>query len=76
MYKVMLVDDEEMEREAMAEIIPWEALGMELVDTAWNGIEGLEKIRRHIPDIVITDIKMPVMDGLELIGMRRSFFQR
>lgn len=74
MYKVMLVDDEDMEREAMAEIIPWEALGMELVDTAWNGIEGLEKIRRHVPDIVITDIKMPVMDGLELIENAQKLF--
>lgn len=74
MYKVMLVDDEEMEREAMAEIIPWEQLGMTLVDTAWNGIEGLEKIKQHIPDIVITDIKMPVMDGLELIGKAQELY--
>ena len=66
MIKVILVDDEDIERDAMAEIIPWEKLDMELVDTAWNGIEGLEKIRMHVPDIVITDIKMPVMDGLML----------
>ena len=65
MNKVLLVDDEDIEREAMAEIIPWKKLDMELVDMAWNGIEGLEKIRMHIPDIVITDIKMPVMNGLE-----------
>ena len=38
MIKVLLVDDEDIEREAMAEIIPWEKLGMELVDMAWNGI--------------------------------------
>ena len=64
MIKVLLVDDEDIEREAMAEIIPWEKLGMELVDMAWNGIEGLEKIQMHRPDLVITDIKMPVMDGI------------
>lgn len=74
MYKVMLVDDEDMEREAMAEIIPWEQLDMTLVDTAWNGIEGLEKIKEHVPDIVITDIKMPVMDGLELIGKAQELY--
>lgn len=67
MYKVLLVDDEDIEREAMAELIPWETLGMELADMAWNGIEALEKIKTHLPDIVITDIKMPVMDGIELI---------
>lgn len=67
MYKVLLVDDEDIEREAMAAIIPWDKVDMELVDMAWNGIEGLEKVRQHAPDIVITDIKMPVMDGIELI---------
>lgn len=74
MYKVMLVDDEDIEREAMAKIIPWETVGMELVDMAWNGIEGLEKIKTHLPDIVITDIKMPVMDGIELIKKTHELF--
>ncbi|MEY8356488.1 response regulator [Lachnospiraceae bacterium 54-53] len=74
MYKVLLVDDEDIEREAMAEIIPWEKVHMELVDMAWNGIEGLEKIRLHMPDIVITDIKMPVMDGIELIRKTHELY--
>lgn len=74
MIKVLLVDDEDIEREAMAEIIPWENLDMELVDMAWNGIEGLEKIRTHQPDIVITDIKMPVMDGIQLIGKTKELY--
>ena len=67
MYKVMLVDDEDLEREIMAQTIPWEKVDMELVDMAWNGIEAMDKIRMLVPDIVITDIKMPVMDGIELI---------
>lgn len=74
MIKVLLVDDEDIEREAMAEIIPWEKLDMELVDMAWNGIEGLEKIRMHVPDIVITDIKMPVMDGIQLIRNTKELY--
>ena len=74
MNKVLLVDDEDIEREAMAEIIPWKKLDMELVDMAWNGIEGLEKIRMHIPDIVITDIKMPVMDGIQLIRNTKELY--
>lgn len=67
MYRVIFVDDEDIEREAMAAIIPWERVDMELADMAWNGVEGLEKIRMHQPDVVITDIKMPVMNGIELI---------
>lgn len=72
MYRVLLVDDEDIEREAMARLIPWETVDMELADMAWNGIEALEKIRLHMPDIVITDIKMPVMDGIELIRQGRE----
>lgn len=74
MIKVLLVDDEDIEREAMAEIIPWERLDMQLVDMAWNGIEGLEKIQMHIPDIVVTDIKMPVMDGIQLIRRAKELY--
>lgn len=73
-YKVILVDDEDIEREAMAELIPWNDLQMELSDMAWNGIEALEKIRIQVPDLVITDIKMPVMDGIELICKARAEF--
>lgn len=74
MLRVLLVDDEDIEREAMAELIPWKELDMELVDMAWNGIEGLEKIRVSQPDIVITDIKMPVMDGIQLIQKTREMY--
>lgn len=66
-YKLLIVDDEEVEREGMAKAIPWKDYGIELVDSAWNGVEGLEKIRKYHPDIVMTDIKMPAMDGIELI---------
>ena len=67
MYKILIVDDEEIEREGMASLIDWERFGMTLVGTAWNGVEGLEKIRSLSPDIVLTDIKMPGMDGIQLI---------
>ena len=56
MYSVLFVDDEDIEREAMAAIIPWKQMDMTLADMAWNGVEGLEKIRMHRPDVVITDI--------------------
>ena len=67
MYKLLIVDDEEIEREGMARFIDWEQFGIEMAGTAWNGAEGLEKIHTLKPDIVITDIKMPVMNGIDLI---------
>lgn len=73
-YKLLIVDDEELEREGMAKFIPWEDYGIELVDTAWNGVEGLEKIRKYHPDIVLTDIMMPGMNGIELIRQAKKEF--
>lgn len=74
MYKILIVDDEEIEREGMAEFIPWEQYGFQLVGTAWNGVEGFEKIQTECPDIVLTDIKMPVMNGIELIKKTKENF--
>lgn len=67
MYKLLIVDDEKIEREGMAELISWEEQGIEVAGTAWNGQDGYEKALKLRPDIVLTDIKMPVMDGIELI---------
>ena len=74
MYKMLIVDDEEIEREGMAQLIPWMNYGVELVGTARNGVEGLERIETLKPDIVLTDIKMPVMNGIELIRKARKIF--
>lgn len=69
---MLIVDDEEIVREGMANLIAWEEWDVSLVGTAWNGVEGLEKIRTLSPDIVLTDIKMPGMDGIELIKNTRA----
>ena len=74
MYKLLIVDDEEIEREGMAEFIPWQEYNVELVGTARNGAEGFEKIQEFQPDIVLTDIKMPVMDGIALIHKTREVY--
>ncbi|HHV09154.1 MAG TPA: response regulator [Clostridiales bacterium] len=74
MYRLLIIDDEEIEREGMAKYISWEQFDIELVGTAWNGAEGFEKIQSEKPDIVLTDIKMPVMDGIELIRRTKSTF--
>ena len=67
MYTLLIVDDEEIEREGMAQFIPWDTYGMKVVGTARNGAEGLEKIAKYKPDLAIVDIKMPVMNGIEMI---------
>lgn len=74
MYKLLIVDDEDIEREGMARFIPWGDYGINLVATAWNGVDGFEKIQTERPDIVLTDIKMPVMNGIELIKKTRENF--
>lgn len=66
MYRILLVDDERMELEALKSYIDWKALGIEKVDTARNGKAAYELVLENQPDIVITDIQMPVMDGLTL----------
>lgn len=67
MYKLLIVDDEDFEREAIAKFVPWEKYDIELIGTAQNGEDALKKMEEDRPEIVITDLNMPVMDGIELI---------
>lgn len=68
MFKLLIVDDEKLDREGLQEQLPWDELGISTVEAAKNGIEALEIIERIKPDILITDVKMPRMDGLSLAG--------
>ncbi len=65
-YTVLLVDDEEEVIDIMKKKIDWESLGFEVLGTAHNGVKALEIAEEHLPDVVMTDIQMPYMDGLEL----------
>ena len=76
MYRVALVDDEHIILEGLSRVVPWEALGCEVSGTASNGAEGLELVRAVKPDILITDIRMPNMDGLRMVAALRSEFPR
>ncbi|WP_179107319.1 response regulator transcription factor [Sediminibacillus massiliensis] len=67
MYKVLLVDDERMILEGISSIVDWESQGTALSGKARNGIEALDFIKENQPDIVISDITMPGLDGMELI---------
>lgn len=66
MLKVFLVEDESIMREGLRENIPWQQYGYEYVGDASDGEMALPLIRKAKPDVIITDIKMPFMDGLEL----------
>lgn len=65
-YKVLLVDDEILVRNAISAIIEWNRLGFELVGDCENGKEVIEFVNRHPVDVVLTDICMPYVDGMEL----------
>lgn len=67
MVKVLIVDDEAIVRIGLKSMIDWESHGFQLIGEANDGRRALEIFRQNQPEIVITDLKMPVMDGLQLI---------
>ena len=72
MYKVLLIDDENVILEGLTKIINWKALNCKIVGTAEDGKEGLKKIEDLKPDIVLTDIRMPKISGLEMISLMKD----
>ncbi|NLE24924.1 MAG: response regulator [Clostridiaceae bacterium] len=72
MLKIMIVDDEFYFREAIKISLPWEELGFEICGEAKNGRDALEKVEILKPHIVIVDINMPIMDGLEFVQNLRD----
>lgn len=68
MYKVLIVDDEEKMCYLIRDLIHWDDLDLQMAGFANTGLEALDKIEEILPDIVITDIRMPELDGLELIS--------
>jgi two-component system response regulator YesN len=73
MYNVFIVDDEPFIIEGMKALVQWEDYGLHVVGDASNGNEALEKIENAQVDILLTDIMMPVMDGLQLISKVKEF---
>ncbi|MBQ7360864.1 MAG: response regulator, partial [Lachnospiraceae bacterium] len=70
--KVMLVDDEPIITCGLQKLIDWEAEGYEIAKTAINGVEAIEYLKSEPVDLIITDIRMPEMDGLEMIKQIRE----
>lgn len=67
MLKILLVDDEPNVRQGVKMMIPWDELGLEVIGEGEDGDDGLEKILTLNPDIVIADVKMPGMTGIQMI---------
>ncbi|NQX57892.1 response regulator [Paenibacillus qinlingensis] len=65
MIKLIIVDDEKSTREGLAEFIPWNSLGVSIVECAGSGDEALKLAEQIRPDIILSDIKMPGMNGIE-----------
>ncbi|GGD56091.1 response regulator transcription factor [Paenibacillus nasutitermitis] len=72
--RIAVIDDEVFVRKGVTSSIDWKRYDIEVVGEAANGQQGLELIRRSHPHIVLTDIKMPQMDGLEMARIVRSEF--
>ncbi len=76
MYKVLIVDDEELDLKGMQTFIPWESLGLEIVGAVHSGFDAYEILAREPVDILVTDVHMPSMSGLELAEKALELHER
>lgn len=72
MYRVYLVDDEKLILEELVEMVPWLDNGFEVAGSNNNPLKAIEEIKKLRPDTIFTDLKMPVMDGIELVRKLKS----
>lgn len=72
MYKIMIADDERVVLQGIAKTIPWVKCGVKLVATAENGRELVERALQYLPDIILTDIRMPEFDGLQAVEQLKN----
>ena len=72
MLKVLVVEDEEMIRRGIVLAVDWAAMDCVVVGEAANGLEALDAVERLDPSLIITDLKMPQMDGIEMLRRLRG----
>ena len=72
MVQLLIVDDEPLVQIGIRSMLNWESMGIEIAGTATNGRQAYDIILEKHPEIVITDIKMPIMDGMQLIEKCQS----
>lgn len=66
-YKILIADDEYWVRRKLTSLLDWDALGLQCLEPATDGRDALEKVRAEQPDILLTDINMPFLNGVELL---------
>lgn len=71
-FRIIIAEDERRMAELIAQLGHWNDLNIEIVDVCFNGVKALESIKKNKPDIVLTDIKMPGHDGIELIAKSKE----
>ena len=76
MVQLLIVDDEPLVQIGIRSMLNWESMGIEIAGTATNGRQAYDIILEKHPEIVITDIKMPIMDGIALIQKIREVDQQ
>ncbi len=76
MYKVIIVDDEKQILDGLLKLIKWSEFDFEVCATARNGLEAIPLIKMHKPDLILTDIRMPKMDGLQMIECIRKSIKK
>lgn len=74
MYGVVLIDDEQVILNGLVRVLPWESFGCRVVGTAADGVQGAALIRKLKPHILLTDIRMPNLDGLSMVAALKSEF--
>jgi two-component system response regulator YesN len=67
MYNVLLVDDEALGLEGLLKLVPWEELGLQVIGAVHSGLEALKIMEKQHADLLVSDIKMPIMNGLALL---------
>lgn len=66
LYTVVVADDEDELREAVCAMVPWQEYGFKLLGSATNGLDALQMVEQYEPDLLLTDIRMPFISGIEL----------
>lgn len=72
LYTVIVADDEDKIREAVCKMIPWHDYGFHLIGSAGNGLDALQMVEEYEPDLLLTDIRMPFISGIELARQVRE----